>query len=268
MTAPGTPVLLNCNTSGNANHPDLVILHGLFGDLNNWKAIARRLSTQFRVHCMDLRNHGDSPHTSGMTYTEMADDVAHTCRSLDIAGTRVIGHSMGGKTAMQLALNNADLVERLAVVDIGPRQYAHHHDSILDGLQRLSGTALESRKQADTILQPFAPDTGVRSFLLKNLTRGEDGSYKLRVNIDEIAARYPDIANSIQSDEKYNGPVLFIKGAESDYLTEADRAPIAKLFSNPSLKTIDGAGHWPHSEKPDVIYKILVDFLTGIQSDN
>jgi len=263
MTNSMAPQLLNCSSTGKKSNPHLVILHGLFGDLNNWKAMAGRFSDQFRVHCMDLRNHGDSPHVSGMTYTEMAADVAHTCQSLEITNTHVIGHSMGGKTAMRLALDTAELVDRLAVVDIGPRQYEHHHDNILRGLQRLSLTPLTSRKEADTILAPFAPDAGVRSFLLKNLSRQDDGSYKLRVNIDEITSRYSDIADTIQSAQKFNRPVLFVKGAESDYLTEADRAPIAELFSNPSLKTIDGAGHWPHSEKPGVIYKILADFFAA-----
>jgi len=170
---------------------------------------------------------------------------------------------MGGKTAMQLALDTSGLVDRLAVVDIGPRQYAHHHDSIIEGLQRLSATILKSRKEADTILEPFVPDAGIRSFLLKNLSRQDNGQYKLRVNIEEISTRYNDIANSIQSTQQFKRPVLFVKGAESDYLTEADRTPIAELFGNPSLKTIDGAGHWPHSEKPDVIYKILADFFAA-----
>jgi len=256
-------VLLNCKSTGAAGNPNLVILHGLFGDLNNWKAIATRLSEQFHVHCMDLRNHGDSPHTSGMTYTEMAGDVACTCQSMEITRTHVIGHSMGGKTAMQLALDTEALVDRLAVVDIGPRRYEHHHSRILEGLQLISNTNLESRKQADLLLQDYAPQAGIRSFLLKNLVRTDNHQYKLRINIDEISARYDDIANSIQSGNKFDNPVLFIKGAESDYLTDADRAPIAALFSKPSLKTISGAGHWPHSEKPDIIYKILTDFFTA-----
>ncbi len=264
MKNTSAPVRLNCSSTGHANNPSLVILHGLFGDLNNWKAIAARLSDQFQVHCMDLRNHGESPHISGMTYAEMATDVAHTCESLGIVSTHVIGHSMGGKTAMQLALNHNELVNRLAVVDIGPRQYEHHHNSILAGLRSLAETSITSRKQADTLLQPHAPDAGVRSFLLKNLKRHEDGHYKLRINIDEITAGYKDIASSIHSTQQFEGPVLFVKGAQSDYLTEADKAPIANLFSNPSLKTIDGAGHWPHSEKPDVIYKILSDFFAAV----
>lgn len=258
-----SPVLLNCKSYGDDSNRDLVILHGLFGDLNNWKAIALRLSDQYQVHCMDLRNHGNSPHATGMTYHSMAADVAHTCSTLEITSTLVIGHSMGGKTAMQLALNTDTLVDRMAIVDIGPQLYQHHHNSIIEGLQVLASTALESRKRADTLLQDYEQDAGVRSFLLKNLQRSEDGAYKLRVNINEIAARYDDIADQIESAHPFSRPVLFIKGAESDYLTDESRDLIARLFSQPSLKTIGGAGHWPHSEKPDVIYKILADFFAA-----
>lgn len=261
MTSTNKPCVLNCKSTGPEGNTNLVILHGLFGDLNNWKAIATRLSDSYRVHCLDLRNHGDSPHAIGMTYAEMASDVAHTCKSLDIKNTHVIGHSMGGKTAMKLALDTTNLVNKLACIDIGPRRYGHHHNRILEGLQLLSSTTLDSRKQADRLLQDYEPEAGIRSFLLKNLKRTESKNYKLRLNINEIAAKYNDIAGAITSEHKFTGKVLFVKGAESEYLTEADRKPIAALFQYPSLKTIDGAGHWPHSEKPDVVYKVLSDFF-------
>ncbi len=257
------PIILNSSSTGSPANPNLVILHGLFGDLNNWKAMANRLSDQHYVHCMDLRNHGNSPHSSGMTYAEMASDVAHTCTTLGIKNTSVVGHSMGGKTAMQLALQNTDLVNKLALVDIGPRRYGKHHEQIINGLQALSRADIKSRKQADELLRPFEAQAAIRSFLLKNLKRTDTGHYALRINIDEIDSRYDQIADSISSEHQFDKPVLFVKGAESDYLTDADRLPIAALFSNPSLKTIDGAGHWPHSEKPDVVYKILSDFFAA-----
>lgn len=229
--------------------------------------MAARFSNQFHVHCMDLRNHGDSPHASGMSYTQMAADVAHTCNTLGFESTLVIGHSMGGKTAMQLALDYPAMIEQLAVVDIGPRRYANHHDSIIEGLLALSNTVLESRKQADELLASFAPEPGIRAFLLKNIKRTENGQYAIRININEIADCYNEIAGRIGSSDQtvppFEKPVLFIKGAESDYLSDADRAPIATLFSHPQLKTIAGAGHWPHSEKPDVTYKILSDFFAA-----
>jgi len=255
------PVMLNCKSTGVENGENVVILHGLFGDLNNWRAQADRLSEQFRVHSMDLRNHGSSPHTTGMSYPAMAADVAHTCEALQIEKTHVVGHSMGGKTAMQLATVAEGLVSRLIVVDIAPRKYPHHHTEIIKGLKLLHKTTVASRRDAETLLSPFVSEPGVRAFLLKNLTRAENGEYQLRVNIDEIADKYNDIAAAITSKDVFAKPVLFIKGADSDYLTETDRGDIAALFSNVSSKTIDGAGHWPHSEKPDVIYKIISDFL-------
>lgn len=196
----------------------------------------------------------------------MASDVAYSCDILGIRNTFVIGHSMGGKTAMQLALDNAGLVDKLAVVDIGPRRYGHHHSKIIEGLQYLSGSAIESRKQADDILQNYVTDAGIRAFLLKNLKRIDNNQYMLRVNINEIALRYDDIADQVTSEKIYQKPVLFLKGAKSDYLTDADREPIATLFSSPSLKSVDDAGHWPHSEKPDVVYKILFDFFAASAS--
>jgi len=265
------PVLLNSNVTepdksidtdaGTA--PNLVILHGLFGDQNNWRAQAERLSEHFTVHSMDLRNHGASPHASGMTYQQLAADVAFTCADLGITNTNVLGHSMGGKTAMQLALNNPDLVARLIVVDIGPRQYPHHHNKIIEGLQKLATAKLTSRREADDIMQDYVPEAGTRSFLLKNLVRSKDNLYALRINLDNIAQAYNDIAAAIESDTVFDNPTLFIKGVESDYLSDKDRQPIEHLFSKPSLKAIDGAGHWPHSEKPDVVYKIVSDFLAA-----
>ena len=261
-----TGINLNCKSTGQG--PDVVILHGLFGDLNNWRAQSERLSEQYHVHSMDLRNHGSSPHAAGMTYKLLAADVASTCESLGIKKIHLIGHSMGGKTAMQISMDYPDLVERLIVVDIGPRRYAHGHTSIIEGLKLLASSTLSSRQQANELLIPFAPDNGIRSFLLKNLQRNSDGNYELRINIEEIASQYDAIADGITPGTIFDRPVLLIKGAESDYLTDRDREPIAKLFNNTSLKIIDGAGHWPHSEKPEVVYKILADFLAAGASNS
>jgi len=249
--------------SSNEAVPNLVILHGLFGDQNNWRTQAERLSENFNVYCMDLRNHGASPHAAGMTYPQLAADVAFTCAELGIRKTNVLGHSMGGKTAMQLALSNPDLVDRLVVVDIGPRQYPPHHNKIIEGMKKLATTKLTSRREADTLMQDYVSDVGTRSFLLKNLVRTPDNLYTLRIHLDNIAQAYDDIAAAIESDTAFSNPTLFIKGAKSDYLSDKDRQPIGRLFSDPSLKTVDGAGHWPHSEKPDVIYKIISDFLAA-----
>jgi len=201
---------------------------------------------------MDLRNHGASPHATGMTYQQLAADVAHTCSELGIQKTNVLGHSMGGKTAMQLALEYPDLVERLVVVDIGPRRYPPHHNKIIEGMQKLADTKITSRREADTLMQDYVSEMGTRSFLLKNLVRTRDNQYTLRIHLTNIAQAYDDIAAAIESEAVFSNPTLFIKGAKSDYLTDKDRQPIGRLFSNPSLKTVDGAGHWPRDDPSGV----------------
>ena len=264
MTEQPASVELHCETLGNG--PDLVILHGLFGSGENWRSQAKRLATQFTVHSMDARNHGDSPHTASISYPQMAADVAATCASLGIERTHIIGHSMGGKTAMQLALQQPQLINRLIVVDIGPGQYPHHHRNVIDGLTAVQQSAISSRRDADSLLAQHVDNAAVRAFLLKNLQRTADNRYQLKINLEVIAGQYEHIAAAVGASDntaRFDGPVLFIKGAESDYLQPSDRDTILTRFPNTSLKTIDGAGHWPHSEKPDVVYKIISDFLTG-----
>jgi len=253
--------MLHCNTIGTG--PDLVILHGLFGDGENWRSQAQRLSSTFRVHSMDLRNHGQSPHTSNMNYHAMAADVAETCKSLKISQTHILGHSMGGKTAMRLALDNNSLLDKLVIVDIGPRQYPRHHDQIIEGLQHLQSHNLQSRGEANKLLEPFVESPAIRSFLLKNLRRTDESGYSLRINLNTIAACYDEIAAGIESDTPYAGSAIFIKGENSDYLPAKDQTGVFELFPKAQLKIVEGAGHWPHSEKPDIVFKTVNDFLSG-----
>ena len=264
MTEQTASVELHCETIGNG--PDLVILHGLFGSGENWRSQAKRLATQFTVHSMDARNHGDSPHTTGISYPQMAADVAATCAILGIKHSHIIGHSMGGKTAMQLALQQPQLINRLIVVDIGPGQYPHHHRNVIDGLIAVQQSDTSNRRDADTLLAQHVDNAAVRAFLLKNLQRTADNRYRLKINLEVIAGQYEHIAAAVGASNhtaRFDGPVLFIKGADSDYLQPSDREIILQKFPNTALKTIDGAGHWPHSEKPDVVYRIIADFLTG-----
>ena len=247
--------------------PNLVILHGLFGDGENWRNQAKKLAISFTVDSLDMRNHGASPHSSQINYPAMAADVKHTCENLGLQKFHLLGHSMGGKTAMQLALDHPSLVERLIIVDIAPKQYPHHHQMVLDGLTQLQALSrlgnLTSRRQADTVLAEFIGERQTRAFLLKNLQRTESGEYQLRINLDAIVRGYGSIAAAVPAHPTapWQGPVLFIKGAESDYLQTEDKATITGLFPNATLKTIGGAGHWPQSEKPDVVYKIINSFL-------
>lgn len=267
MAATDTPVQLHVQQMGNG--PSLVILHGLFGNWENWRSHARQLSDSFQVTLMDLRNHGESPHREQMTYPLMAADVAHTCRQLNIERTHVVGHSMGGKTAMQLALDFPDLVERLIVVDIAPVQYPPHHQRILQGMQSIAAQPLGSRKEADNHLSEFVDEAGIRSFLLKNLQRDEQGQYQLRINLDAIVDQYESIAAAIAPSAPTQGKqhtgvqsALFIKGGDSDYLLETHRDAVVSLFPKAEVKVVAGTGHWLHSEKPAVVQKIVRDYLS------
>jgi esterase len=257
--------------------PSLVILHGLFGSWENWRSHARQLAEHFQVTLLDLRNHGQSEHRSVMNYPVMASDVAFTCQQLGIEQTHVVGHSMGGKTAMQLALDYPQLVKRLIVVDIGPGQYPPHHQKILEGMGLIAAQPVESRQAADAILSQYEPAQGIRSFLLKNLERTEDGQYRLRINLDAIIKQYNCIAAAITADNHDasdqpeatvagnmpDTPTLFIKGGDSDYLKEKDREAILALFPAATVKVVAGTGHWLHSEKPALVQKIIHDFLNS-----
>lgn len=257
--------------------PSLVILHGLFGSWENWRSHARQLSEHFQVTLMDLRNHGLSDHRAVMNYPVMASDVAFTCQQLGIEQTYVVGHSMGGKTAMQLAIDYPQLVKRLVVVDIGPGQYPPHHQKILQGMRLIAEQPVESRQAADAILSKFEPAQGIRSFLLKNLERTDDGRYRLRINLDAIVEQYSSIAAAITADNsdapgmhdgaidnnRADTPTLFIKGGDSDYLQEKDREAILALFPAARVKVVAGTGHWLHSEKPALVQKIIHDFLVS-----
>lgn len=264
MSAEDSPLKLHAKHFGEKG-PSLIILHGLFGSWENWRSHAQQLASHYRVTLIDLRNHGQSGHRNLMDYPTMARDVAFTCEQLGIEQTHVLGHSMGGKTAMQLTADYANLVDRLIVVDIGPGAYPPHHQKILQGMGLLQQNPLDSRKIADDILSDFVPEKGIRSFLLKNLTRTSDGKYRLRLNLKAIVNQYSAIASAITIEKSRLpatiNPVLFIKGGDSDYLQEKDRNAVIELFPSATVKVVTGTGHWLHSEKPDLVQKIISDFL-------
>jgi len=265
MTPKENPVRLYTKQLGDG--PSLVMLHGLFGSWENWRSHAQQLSKDFKVTLMDLRNHGQSPHRDKMNYPGMAADVALTCHELGIERTNLLGHSMGGKTAMQLTIDYPALVERLIIVDIGPGKYPPHHQKILQGMNLLTQQSIESRKQADELLSEFVADQGIRSFLLKNLQRKDDNGYQLRLNVKVIIEHYNDIADAITlnnaTQQTESTAALFIKGGSSDYLQEKDRENILSLFPSARVKVVAGTGHWLHTEKPAQVQKIIHDFLTA-----
>ena len=249
------------------NGPPLVILHGLFGSWENWGSQIRQLADHFTVYAMDARNHGKSPHSDMMNYNLMADDVTFTMNQMGIRSAAMVGHSMGGKTAMQLALKDPERISKLMVVDIAPKTYKPGHNEIFEALCRLDLSQIQHRSEADKQVAELIPDLAVRAFVLKNLTRDGD-SFSWKMNLAVIKQNYNAIIGDLQDASPFDKSTLFVKGANSDYIESDSRERIATLFPKAKAKIIDGAGHWPHAEKPAVFYKIARDFLLDDDKDS
>lgn len=239
----------------------LVILHGLLGSGENWRTLSRRFAEQGRVLAMDLRNHGQSPHDEVFTYAAMAEDVQETMMAEGASPAVVMGHSLGGKVAMRLALTHSEAVEKLVVADMAPRAYAPHHLDLLDALQSLDLARITSRKEALDKLAVRIPDPGVRQFLLKNLAIVPEGGYQWQVNLDAIRRSYTEVITSISAEVPFEKPTLFIRGERSDYVRDGDWPEIQRLFPQAELVTIPAAGHWVHAEAPGPYYDAVAAFI-------
>lgn len=244
----------------------LLVLHGLFGSLSNWGAHCKKLADTFAVYGIDLRNHGDSPHADALNYQVMAEDVRELMQRLELEHCYMIGHSMGGKVAMQLALSYPDLVRKLIIVDIAPVAYeskADGHGRILQGMAELKLAELQNRNDAEAPLKAFIEDEATRKFILTNLSRNEAGGYKWRLNLESIRQNYDRLREGLESDTPYEKPVLFVKGALSNYIHVKHEKEILRLFPAAKVKIVMEAGHWVHSERPQVFRKIARDFLNS-----
>jgi len=242
----------------------IVILHGLFGTLDNWQTLAKKLAEDYYVFLVDQRNHGRSPHVEGMSYPLMANDLKGFLEQNWIHQTHIIGHSMGGKTAMQFALEYPDVVDKLVVVDIAPKTYLGGHELILSALRNFPVTQVENRKEAEQILlEAGVEELGVRQFLLKNLTRSKTGGYEWKMNFSEIDKHYANILANIEIENKssFEGETLFVRGANSNYVLDEDLGAIQSLFPKAELETISQSGHWIHAEQPQALLKLLKGFL-------
>jgi len=244
-----------------ASGTPLVILHGLYGNQANWSVHARQLAEHYAVYALDARNHGQSPHAESMQLEAMAADVAETMAALGIASAHLLGHSMGGKTAMLLALQQPQHVLSLVVVDIAPVDYRKTHDGVLHALLGLDLSALQGRDDAERLLAQSIPETAVRNFLLTNLQRAAAGGFEWRINLPVIARCFTALTGWPSPDAVYEGPVLFIRGDSSDYILPEYQPLILQYFPNATLKTVNGAGHWVHSEKPDAVQGLIRTFL-------
>lgn len=253
------PVNLFHQVTGQGTRP-VILLHGLFGMSDNLTMLARALDADYRVHRLDLRNHGRSGRSDTMTQAQMAADVAHYVEQNQLTDYVAVGHSLGGKVAMQMALQHLPGLLGIVVADIAPVSYQPRHDSILEGLNTLDLKAIDSRRDAEEYLAKYVHEPGVASFLLKNLYRNEVREFDWRMNLKAITRCYPSILVAPEG-EPSQLPTLFIKGACSDYITAQHESVITQLFPNFRFKIISGTGHWLHAEKPTSFNRLVQQFL-------
>ena len=239
----------------------LLILHGLFGSADNWLGIANDLKKNYTLYLVDQRNHGDSPHHEEWDFKVMSDDILDFVEKQNLEKTHIMGHSMGGKAAMNFALNHPGRVEKLIVVDIAPRYYPVHHQTILDGLNAIDLNQLKSRNAADEILAKYEKDKGVRQFLLKSLGRNDQGNYFWKINLPVITEKIENVSRAIDHQGSFDKPTLFMGGANSQYIQDSDKEEIEKYFPNSQIIKMKNAGHWIHAEQPEAVVKTVRMFL-------
>lgn len=239
----------------------LIILHGLLGSSGNWHTLSRNVfGTRYRVFTLDLRNHGQSPHSDEMTYELMAGDVREFMEDQGLSNAHVLGHSMGGKVAMELATAHPETVNKLIVVDIAPKAYPDHHTYILNALSGVDLANTESRQDVEAHLAKSIDSYPVRQFLLKNLGYDKEKGYFWKPNLHSISETYGHIAGE-RSRGSFEGDTLFVRGGDSDYIVDSDMPLIRESFPSAQLETIEGAGHWVHAEAPSDFSVCVMDFL-------
>ncbi|RDY58800.1 alpha/beta fold hydrolase [Flagellimonas nanhaiensis] len=242
----------------------LLILHGFLGMSDNWKTLGSKYAENgFQVHLIDQRNHGKSFHSPDFDYDFMSTDVEHYMGHHNIESAAIMGHSMGGKTAMHLSVAQPELVNKLVVADIAPKFYPPHHQLIIDALLELDFNQISSRKQADEMLSQNLADFGIRQFLLKNLYWVEQGKLGLRFNLDVLKNKMEEIGENINATSTYQNQTLFLRGDRSEYILPHDFSQIRKHFPSAEIETVENAGHWLHAENPLQFFEKTLSFLNS-----
>ena len=253
--------ILNSKIIGDSEK-HIIILHGLFGMGENWNSVALNLSNHgFSIHLVDQRNHGKSFWNDKISYKIMSNDLLEYFNYYKIKNAILIGHSMGGKTAMKFALEFPSKVLKLIVVDITPKKYNQSHKEIIDGLLKINLNKVNSRIEFDNQLLKFIPEIGIRQFLMKNLYRFSENKFALRFNIKTISNKINNYYDEILSDNKYLKETIFIKGELSNYIKLKDLKDIKKFFPIAKIEVVPNSGHWIHSEKKDYFLNLVLNFL-------
>ena len=249
---------LNFRRSGDGE--PLIILHGLFGSLDNWQTISKKFAENFTVYLVDQRNHGHSPHSDEMNYFAMADDLAELMESENISKANLLGHSMGGKTILFFAQNYAEKIKKMIVADMGMKRYPPHHDVIFNALLSADLEKLKTRKEVEDHVEQYISDPAVVAFLLKNLYWKEKDQLAWRMNLQVLYREIDEILTSVP-DKEITSPTLFIRGGKSNYITDDDMEKIRQQVPQAAFVTIEKAGHWIHAEAPREFYEAVMNFL-------
>ncbi len=239
----------------------LVVLHGLFGMSDNWLTLGKKFAEKRPVHLIDLRNHGDSFHSDEMSLELIVEDVNNYLISQDISICFMMGHSLGGKVVLEFIPKYLEKLKKAIIVDIGLREYPPHHQNIIKGIKNIDFSIDKSRKNIDQRMAEYIPEVDVRQFLMKNVERKEDGSYKLRINLEGIEKNYISLLQNTAPGDKISLPVLFIKGEKSHYIEDQDILTVESHFPNSKIVTISEAGHWVHAQNPKAFYDIVENYL-------
>ncbi len=239
----------------------LLILHGFMGSLDNWHSLATQFGAKCHVYTLDQRNHGKSPHREFHSIPLMVADLKQFIEENKLSKVSLIGHSMGGKVVMEFALRYPELVNKLIIVDIAPKQYQRGHDDVFEAIFAVDLNKVINRKDAENMMEPFVQDFGTRQFLMKNLDRAEDGTYKWKMNLSVLHSDYEEIIKPINSDNPFTGSTLVIKGGSSRYINAQDETDFEQLFPAYQLKSIPNVGHWVHAEAPKEFYEMVTSFL-------
>lgn len=244
---------------GKRGHP-LIILHGLLGSSDNWHTLGKAFGKYFRVFALDARNHGRSPHSDTFNYRAMAGDVLEFLQHQNIPSAYLLGHSMGGKTAMQFALTYPTLVHKLIVVDIAPRAYDRQHDYIFEAINSIDLPSYTSRKEINKALSNRISSEATRQFVTKNLARNNFGAFRWKMNLDIIRRHYNEMNIALNASQRFDKPTLFVRSNKAGYITKDDEQQIYSMFPYSQIVGLD-VGHWIHAEAPEEFAKIVLEFL-------
>ena len=254
-------MLLHSNILGEGK--PFVILHGFLGMGDNWKSLGKRFLEQgYQVHLVDQRNHGRSFHSESFNYNFLAEDLKKYCDFHKLEDLILLGHSMGGKTAMNYAVNYPDNLSKLIIVDIGPKQYPLHHQDILKALSALNFSIVKTRKIANEVISEYIKNDGVRQFLAKNLYWKHPDELALRINLPVLIENIEEVGKALSENSIYHKDTLFLRGANSNYIENVDEFLIKKQFPNSEIQTIKNAGHWLHAENPKDFYNNVMNFIS------